>query len=133
MARHDLFSKLDYISIVRVQLRRHVPRLFIRSFDLITCTTGSGLYIFFILANTVPGATTFTSVDFVLDGTPVSSFTHQPSTSTDYEYNQAVFANDSIPYGLHTMTVAPVNNSVNNVLILFDYLIYTCVPCLSTF
>ena len=89
--------------------------------------TGSGLYIFFILANTVPNITTLTNVTFILDGVQVSSFTHSPSASTDFEYNQAVFANDSIPYGQHTMTVAPVNDSVNSVLILFDYLIYTYV------
>ena len=101
--------------------------------DLITLfTIGSGLYIFFILANTVTGARMSTSVNFILDGVPASSFTHNATTSTSYEYNQTVFANSSIPNGLHTMKVEPVNNSVN-VLILFDYLIYTCVPCLLTF
>lgn len=90
-------------------------------------TTGSGLYIFFILANYVPYATTLTHVNFFLDGVLVSSFLHVPAKSTNYEYNQVVYANDAIPYGQHTMMVAPVNDSVNNVLILFDYLIYTCV------
>ena len=87
------------------------------------------MYIYFILANSVPDATTFTNVNFILDGTQVASFTHTPSTSTDYEYDQVVYANSAIPYGQHTMVVAPVNDSVNNVLILFDYLIYTCVLC----
>ena len=90
--------------------------------------TGSGLYIFFILANSVPGATTFTSVNFLLDGGQGNSFTHEPSSSTDYQYNQPVYANNSIPYGLHTMQVAYATNSV---LVLFDYLIYTCVYCFA--
>ena len=60
--------------------------------DLITLfTIGSGLYIFFILANTVTGARMSTSVNFILDGVPASSFTHNATTSTSYEYNQTVF------------------------------------------
>ena len=65
---------------------------------------------------------------FTLDGVQVSSFYHSPSISTNFEYNQAVFANNTIPYGQHTMMVTPINDSVNSVLILFDYLIYTYVP-----
>lgn len=91
---------------------------------------GSGLYIFFILANSVPGAATLTNVNFILDGIQVSTFVHTPSTSTDYDYNRAVYANSSIPYGQHTMNVLPVDDLVDDVLILFDYLIYTCVLCL---
>ena len=78
----------------------------------------------------MPYATTFTNVNFILDGVQTSSFSHIPSTSTNYEYNQAVYANNSIPFGQHTVKVAPVSDSVNDVLIIFDYLIYTCVLCL---
>lgn len=92
--------------------------------------SGSGLYIFFILVNTVPSATTLTNVDFILDGVQAASFLHTPSALTSYAYNQTVYANNSIPFGQHTMKVAPVNDSVNSVLVLFDYLIYTCVLCL---
>ena len=94
--------------------------------------TGSGLYIFFILANNLGvNVTSFTNVEFILDNVQVSSFTHNPTTSTDFDYNQTVYANNSMPYGEHTMTVAPVNDSVNSVLILFDYLIYTWVALSS--
>ncbi|KAF8551996.1 hypothetical protein OG21DRAFT_1416887 [Imleria badia] len=91
--------------------------------------TGSALYIFFIIANTVSNATTLTDVDFVLDQLAVSSYTHTPSTSTDYQYNVAIYANDSLVLGEHNMMIQPVNSG-NNVLILFDYLIYACVLCL---
>ena len=80
--------------------------------------TGSGLYIFFILANSVPDAMTFTSVNFILDGVQANTFTHGPSSSTDYQYNQTVYANDSIPYGLHTMQVAYATDSVLILLII---------------
>lgn len=87
---------------------------------------GSALYIFLIIANNVTNATTFTEVDFVLDQLPAGTYTHTPSTSTDYQYNVAVYANDSLALGEHNMMIQPVNSG-NDVLILFDYLIYTCV------
>lgn len=92
--------------------------------------TGSALYIFFILANNVTYATTFTDIEFVLDnGAVASTYTHTPGTATDYQYNVPVYANDSLGSGQHNMMIQPVNSG-NNVLILFDYLIYTCVLCL---
>ena len=88
--------------------------------------TGSGLYIFFILANDLGvNITTMTNVEFTLDNVQVATFTHYPTTSTNFDYNQTVYANNSIPYGEHTMTIAPINDSVDSILILFDYLIYT--------
>ncbi|KAG9308417.1 hypothetical protein JVU11DRAFT_11905 [Chiua virens] len=86
--------------------------------------TGSALYIFFILANNVTSAATFTNVTFNLDGNISASFQHNPTASTAYEYNQPVYANDSLTYGQHTMTIEPVNSGTD-VLMLFDYLIYT--------
>ncbi|KAG8218020.1 hypothetical protein J3R82DRAFT_6215 [Butyriboletus roseoflavus] len=87
--------------------------------------TGSALYIFFIIANSVRYATTLTDVQFVLDnGVATSTYTHAPGTTTNYQYNVPVYVNESLASGQHNMTILPVNTG-NNVLILFDYLIYS--------
>ncbi|KAN0076719.1 hypothetical protein V8E55_010574 [Tylopilus felleus] len=88
--------------------------------------TGSALYIFFIIANNLNNSyIAFTSVQFELDEVLVSTYTHTPSTSTDYQYNVLVYANSSMTPGQHTMVVVPAVNTGNRVLVLFDYLIYT--------
>ncbi|KAF8447251.1 hypothetical protein L210DRAFT_2785803 [Boletus edulis BED1] len=86
--------------------------------------TGNALYIFFITANNVTGATTFTDLDFVLDQVTVGRYTHTPSSSTDYQYNVPVYVNESMDLGAHNMMIQPVNSG-NQVLMLFDYFIYT--------
>ncbi|KAG8218025.1 hypothetical protein J3R82DRAFT_6224 [Butyriboletus roseoflavus] len=87
--------------------------------------TGNALYIFFIIANSVPYATTLTDVQFVLDnGVAMSTYTHAPGTTTNFQYNVPVYVNESLASGRHNMMILPVNTG-NNVLILFDYLIYS--------
>ncbi|KAG9308415.1 hypothetical protein JVU11DRAFT_11903 [Chiua virens] len=86
---------------------------------------GSALYIFFILANSVPDATTLTDLDFYMDDIPVGTYVHSPTTSTDYQYNVPVYVNKSVTPGKHTIMIEPVNSPGDSVLMLFDYLIYT--------
>lgn len=102
------------------------PDLLSDTIDFIVLTIGSALYIFFILANTVPQADTLTDVVFSLDGIPGGTFVHSPSTSTDYQYNVSVYVNESLTFGEHTMVIEPINSG-NPVLILFDYFVYACV------
>ncbi|KAG9313302.1 hypothetical protein JVU11DRAFT_5606 [Chiua virens] len=90
-------------------------------------TTGSSLYIYFILANTIPNATVkSTELNFFMDGSSVGTYQHSPMSSTDYQYNVAVYVNDSVPFGTHAVTVEPVYGN-NLELMLFDYLVYTYV------
>ncbi|KAF8416012.1 hypothetical protein L210DRAFT_2577803 [Boletus edulis BED1] len=63
--------------------------------------TRSALYIFFILENTVRGASTLTDANFYLDEIPVGTFVHVPSTSTDYQYNVPICVNKSLVFGEH--------------------------------
>ncbi|KAF8447258.1 hypothetical protein L210DRAFT_944256 [Boletus edulis BED1] len=86
--------------------------------------TGSALYIFFITANNITGASTFTDLDFVLDQVTVGRYTHTPSPITGYQYNVSVYVNESMELGEHNMMVQPVDSG-NDVLMLFDYFIYT--------
>ncbi|KAF8447194.1 hypothetical protein L210DRAFT_355470 [Boletus edulis BED1] len=92
--------------------------------------TGNALYIFFITANNVAHATTFTDLDFVLDEVIVGRYTHTPSSFNDYQYNVPVYVNESMDLGEHNMMIQPVNSG-NQVLMLFDYFIYTMDPSVS--
>ncbi|KAL5493061.1 hypothetical protein ACEPAI_4509 [Sanghuangporus weigelae] len=84
---------------------------------------GTALYVFFILANTVPFTDTVTNMNFILDEETVGSFVHQPTNSSDFEYNVPVYVNDSLSFGQHHMRMEAVGN--HSALILFDYFIYT--------
>ncbi|KAH0832372.1 hypothetical protein J3R83DRAFT_13401, partial [Lanmaoa asiatica] len=87
--------------------------------------TGTALYIFFIIANIQIGTSTLTNIEFVLDGVVVSQYTHIPSsTISDYQYNVPVYVNEALTNGEHTMMIQPASLQ-NNMLMLFDYLIYS--------
>ncbi|KAL5510945.1 hypothetical protein ACEPAG_4702 [Sanghuangporus baumii] len=84
---------------------------------------GTSLYVFFILANTVPFTDTVTNMNFILDEETVGSFVHQPTNSSDFEYNVPVYVNNSLSSGQHHMRMEAAGN--HSALILFDYFIYT--------
>lgn len=87
--------------------------------------TGQAIYVYFILANTIgPQITSDTHLNFILDGEAVGQFDHTASTSTDYLFNQTVYANDSIPDGNHTLSISSSGNTPAS-LLLFDYAVYT--------
>ena len=79
--------------------------------------------MFFILANTIVGSDTAVNVDFFVDGEEVNNYIHNPTASSDFEYNVPVYVNESLPSGSHHLKMEATGSS--SVLILFDYLIYT--------
>ncbi|KAM5539186.1 hypothetical protein V8D89_007059 [Ganoderma adspersum] len=83
--------------------------------------TGSALYVFNILPNSVPGTTTYTNISFTIDGESAGRFTRTPDSSSTILYNQLVYHNTALDYGPHTLVMTPANVT----LILFDYLVYT--------
>ena len=83
--------------------------------------TGSAVYVFNLLPNTVPGAVTFANIYFSIDGEDVGTFTRSPDSSSTILYNQLVFHNTALHYGSHTLVMTPGSN----LLTLFDYLVYT--------
>ncbi|KAH0826881.1 hypothetical protein J3R83DRAFT_4427, partial [Lanmaoa asiatica] len=90
-------------------------------------TAASALYIFFIISNNITGATMYTAVDFLLDSVPVSMYVHPPATTNiTFLYNVPVYINESLASGEHTMLIQP-GSSGNQVLMMFDYLIYISV------
>ncbi|OJT04528.1 hypothetical protein TRAPUB_4798 [Trametes pubescens] len=92
--------------------------------QVITATfSGVAVYVFNIIANTVPFTTTLTNLSFKLDGELVGSYLHAPDTSTDFLYNVSVYSNASLTNGPHTLEIRPTGPSSS--LILFDYITYT--------
>ncbi|KAK7681919.1 hypothetical protein QCA50_014881 [Cerrena zonata] len=101
--------------------------------------TGIAVYVYFILANDQGASiTTITQTNFTLDNELVSTFTHNPTTSLDLDYNQLVFQQTGLANQNHTLK-ASISGVDHNVYINFDYANYTfvnddnVVPTSSTF
>ncbi|KAG6830931.1 hypothetical protein H0H92_013859 [Tricholoma furcatifolium] len=86
---------------------------------------GTAVYVYFILANQVPGDNiiTQTLANFTLDGQLDDTFSHLPSNSTEYQYNSLVFSKDGLFNTNHTL-VTSMSDSDNS-YINFDYANYT--------
>jgi hypothetical protein len=98
-----------------------------------TPCTGTAIYAFFILANTVaPGITTQTECNFTLDGQAAGNFFHAPSSSYAFIYNALAFSRSNLQNANHTLNISTSGIS-HDVFINFDYAIYTSVPWLIMF
>ncbi|KAM5539236.1 hypothetical protein V8D89_007109 [Ganoderma adspersum] len=84
--------------------------------------TGSAVYVFNILPNTLIDTDTYTNISFSIDGEDAASFIHTPNSRSTILYNQLVYQNATLQHGLHTLVMSAAGNSS---LILFDYLLYT--------
>ncbi|KAM5539193.1 hypothetical protein V8D89_007066 [Ganoderma adspersum] len=85
--------------------------------------TGSAVYVFNIVPNTLPNSTiTLANITFSIDDTDPYTFYRQPDpNSNTILYNQLVYHNIGLEDGPHTLTMTVGHYS----LILFDYLLYT--------
>ncbi|KAJ7227819.1 hypothetical protein B0H12DRAFT_1148398 [Mycena haematopus] len=93
--------------------------------------TGIGIEVFCILANTIPGSTTTTDLLFTLDDSAQQAYSHNPDSTSDYQYGAQVFSASGLTQGPHQLVVA--TNNPSGSLLLFDYAQYRCVhlsPCL---
>lgn len=86
---------------------------------------GTAVYVYGIVANTVPFTSTITNLTFQLDGKDVGTYLHTPTTSTDFQYHTLLYSNPNIPNGDHTIACGTNGHTADNFLILFDYIIYT--------
>ncbi|KAI0354718.1 hypothetical protein OH77DRAFT_1375495, partial [Trametes cingulata] len=86
---------------------------------------GQAVYVFNLIANTIPNIITTTNLSFSLDGGPATVYYHapDPNTSDDLLYNVLVYSNTSLPPGLHQLRIAAGGPTAS--LVLFDYIIYT--------
>ncbi|KAL5531404.1 hypothetical protein ACEPAG_4281 [Sanghuangporus baumii] len=89
--------------------------------------TGTGISAYFIVPDKAQGtASVDTSLTFTLDGSQAGTYTHSPSGSSDFLYNQRVFSSSGLSNGDHTLVVsAGPTSDGGSTAVLFDYLIYT--------
>ena len=85
--------------------------------------TGTAVYVFNIIPNTVSGATTLTNLTFTLDGDFVGQFTHTPDATADVTYRAPVYTNTTLSNSEHSLIMRA--GGLNASLILFDYIVYT--------
>jgi hypothetical protein len=108
---------------------------------------GSALYVYCILANSLPlKSGTHSNFNFTMDGIDAGTFLHSPDSSSDYQYNvpgelhhhmypftllilEAVFAQSGLTNTQHTFMLNLVGGPGvdGSSLMLLDYFIYTCV------
>ncbi|KAJ6480925.1 hypothetical protein C8R45DRAFT_872101 [Mycena sanguinolenta] len=84
---------------------------------------GIGIDVYCIIANAIPGSLTTTDLGFTLDGSPQKSYSHNPDSTSDYEYNVPVFSVSGLTQGAHQLVVA--TNNPDGSLFLFDYAEYS--------
>ncbi|KAF9821387.1 hypothetical protein IEO21_00633 [Rhodonia placenta] len=85
---------------------------------------GTAIWVFGVIPNYVPYATTYVNISFELDGHTVGSFSHIPSESDAYQYNVTLYSNTSLKDAQHTLTMTP-RRDVNASYMAFDWAMYT--------
>ncbi|KAK6977046.1 hypothetical protein R3P38DRAFT_2666925 [Favolaschia claudopus] len=83
--------------------------------------TGTAVYFFGIVPNTVPGSETVINTAFSLDGTLAGSYTHNPDTSNNMLYSVPMLSLEGLANIPHTLVAQAQAPS----LLLFDYAVYT--------
>ncbi|PIL26793.1 hypothetical protein GSI_11129 [Ganoderma sinense ZZ0214-1] len=83
--------------------------------------SGSAVYVFNILPNTLPSTITLANITFSIDGEDVGRFIRSPDSSSTILYDQLVYHNATLNDGPHSLAMTAGDNS----LVLFDYLLYT--------
>ncbi|TBU24185.1 hypothetical protein BD311DRAFT_672362 [Dichomitus squalens] len=85
--------------------------------------TGTAVYVFNVVPNTLPGTDTLMNISFAIDGETVGDFFHQPNSSSVILYDQLVYSNATLPNTSHTLVMSASGDEES--LIFFDYLLYT--------
>jgi hypothetical protein len=77
--------------------------------------------------NQVRDANTAINVDFSIDNREYfASYTHNPSDTTDYEYNVTMYKQTGLKNIEHQLVMSP-NPGSQDTIFLFDYAMYTYV------
>ncbi|KAJ6514547.1 hypothetical protein DFH09DRAFT_1333033 [Mycena vulgaris] len=83
--------------------------------------TGTAIYLFCVVPNTIQFATTLVHLTFTLDGVPIGTYTHVPDSSTDILYSVPVLSSQNLTNEAHTLVAETASNS----LFVFDFAMYT--------
>lgn len=85
---------------------------------------GTAVYVYNLIANVVPGTTTFTNLTFFIDDTFSGRFSHLPdSESPIIQYGVLVFSKTDLSIAVHTLSM--VAEGSESSLVLFDRVVYT--------
>lgn len=85
---------------------------------------GTAIYVFFVLANTIPDVTTLTACNFTLDGKVANTFRRAPGPGNSLFYNQLVFSENQLANSKHHLKIS-TGGIPDNVFVNFDYALYT--------
>ena len=95
---------------------------------MLTCSTGTAIYVYGVLAQAVEHPRGWADISFFIDSRPLGSFQYSPPNPPQpgvYIYNTLLWHTDSLPLGAHTFTLQNGIPGGQVSLILFDYVVYT--------
>lgn len=88
-------------------------------------STGSAVYVFGILSYSITDPASSSDISFYIDGDPAGSFQFTPTGQPTYSYNAILYANASLQYANHTLSLQNGRFGGGLSLILLDYIIYS--------
>ncbi|KZT06235.1 uncharacterized protein LAESUDRAFT_653937 [Laetiporus sulphureus 93-53] len=87
---------------------------------------GTAVYVYCIIFHSDFSPDGYTNLNFAIDGEMVGEpFISIPSNSTSIDYNRLVYANNSLSWSPHTLTITNGANGSQTSLALLDYIQYT--------
>jgi hypothetical protein len=86
--------------------------------------TGTAVYVQCVIADSFSSPDGNTDMVFYIDNDMVGSYARVPQGTGTYLYNVTVYANSSMPAGMHTLVVQAGHVNGNQSLILIDSVIY---------
>ncbi|KAI9060633.1 hypothetical protein FKP32DRAFT_1577745, partial [Trametes sanguinea] len=85
--------------------------------------TGTAVYVYNLIVNTIPEITTMTNLSFSIDGTYMAQYIHNPDATSLVLYNVSVFSHTQLTNRTHLLEMRA--SGLSESLILFDYIVYT--------
>ncbi|PIL31265.1 hypothetical protein GSI_05963 [Ganoderma sinense ZZ0214-1] len=85
--------------------------------------TGTAVYVYNIVPNTIESTDTLENITFTLDGSHAGTYVHNPDSTTVLLYRQVVYKSTNLDNKEHTVVMR--SSGLNASLILFDYAVYT--------
>lgn len=85
--------------------------------------SGTAVYVYFIVPNTVPWTTTFMNLSFSIDSTYFNQYEHTPDSSSTINYQVLVFHALNLANTAHSIEMRATGPSDS--ILLFDYMAYT--------
>lgn len=91
--------------------------------------TGSAVYVYGIVSHSSTFPVSDADIHFYIDGELSGALEFTPTGENEYTFDVPLYANDSLEYALHVVTLQDGRIGGNSSLVLLDYIVYsTCVP-----